>query len=94
MAENDKEATKDDRRTGRQTEGGEGGKTGEDYGAETGALAQCTCCHIKGDTIRVGFQDGEGRRDIFFFLPWGGILSLSLVWLDMGLAKSSIPARE
>ena len=46
----DKEATKDDRRTGRQTGGGQGGETRGDYGAGTspaGALAHVPCCHTK-----------------------------------------------
>ena len=57
----DKEATKNDRRTGKQTGGGEG-ETRGDYGAGTspaGALAHVPCCHTKGDT-------GGGRRDNFF----------------------------
>ena len=65
----DKKATKDDRRTGRQTGGGEEGETRGGYGAGTspaGALAHVPCCHTKGDTIRDGLKDGGGKREYFF----------------------------
>ena len=81
----DKEATKDDRRTGRQTGGG--GETRGDYGAGTspaGALAHVPCCHTKGDTIRVGLKDGGGRRENFFFPLTCGVACSRSRWPDMG----------
>ena len=51
----DKEATKDDRRTGRQTGGKKlGGLRGT---SPAGALAHVPCCHTKGNTMRVGLKD-------------------------------------
>ena len=73
--------TKEDKRTGRQTGGGDGWGGWRNCGAGTspaGALAHLPCCHTKGDTIRVGLKDGgeEGEGHGFFsFTPlWGGVL--------------------
>ena len=86
----DKKTTKEDKRTGRQTGGGDG--WGKHYGAGTspaGALAHLPCCHTKGDTIRVGLKDGGGKGEghvfffgfCFFFL---GVVCCRPPWPDMG----------
>ena len=65
----DKETTKKDKRTGRQTE--KGGWRERNCGAGTspaGALARVSCCHTKGVPFALASKDGGIGTGFFFEL--------------------------